>query len=67
MHINLREWDVQTLGCEGLVHLFVHAEKHLPVVSRIDLGTHGDVDRAVAFIRLAELFMYLFSPSEKLT
>ena len=67
MHTNLQKWDVQTLGSEGLVHRFVHDEKHRPVVSRIDLGTHGDVDRAVAFIRLAELFMYLFSPSEKLT
>ena len=55
MHINMREWYVQTLGGEGLVHLFVHAEKHCPVVSQIDPGTHGDVGRAVIFNRLAKL------------
>ena len=44
VNIHLRERDIQSFLGEGLVNLFVHAEKHGPVVSGVDPGAHGDID-----------------------
>jgi len=48
VHVHLGKWYIQTLPVKGLVNLFIHFKKYIPVVIRINPCPHRKILSASA-------------------
>ncbi len=44
INVHLREWDVKSFDCEGLVNQLIHRIIDIPIFSRWNPNTNHDVD-----------------------